>query len=59
MKKTKAPKRIPYKSTWTRGIDPVVTITLETSCYPNTPIEDANTIDVMQYLRRNGWTKVT
>jgi len=56
-KKPKAPKRVPYTAIYTRGADPGVKLTIETECLPNQPIDEPDLIDLMQVLRRSGWTR--
>jgi hypothetical protein len=60
LRKAKEPKRIEYKRTWTRGegADPQLFITVETTCLPNQPLDDTSLIELMIYLKRNGWTQL-
>lgn len=57
----KPPQRIPYIAVWTKGIPPkidTVKLTIETTCWPNQPIDEPDLIDLLQVLRRSGWTKI-
>ncbi len=57
LKKSRDPKRVPYTAVYVRGAEPGVKLTIETQCFPNQPIDEPDLIDLMQVLRRSGWTK--
>jgi hypothetical protein len=60
-RKPKPIERIAYKRTWTRGegADPQIFITIETTCLPGRPLDDTSLIEMMIYLKRNGWQSVS
>lgn len=60
-KKTKTAKgRVAYNRTWTRGdgADPQIYVQISTEAIANEPIEDPGLIELMVYLKRNGWQKI-
>jgi hypothetical protein len=59
-KTTVKPNKVPYRCTWSRGegADPQLFVTLETTAEPGVPLDDPNLIEMMIYLKRNGWVKM-